>query len=541
VGSAATGGASGGGLGAGGAIFVQEGGQLGLFNGSVSGGSVGGGAAGGNGGGAGAALGAGIFIQGTGMIILASGPAQNMLISDPIAEQSSGGLLIEGPGSVTLAAANLFSGGITLISGTLVLAVGGAAGSGGILFEGNAALVIGGFTPGNLVSGFAIGDSVDFQAIAPGLLVVTSGNGTTTIGGVVFSGSFGGGSASPAMLADDGSGGTLVTLACFAAGTRLLTDVGEVAVEALHVGDGLVGPGGRHRVVWIGRRRIDLSRHAMPALAAPIRVRADAFGPGEPHHDLWLSRDHAVALDGMLVPIHLLANGASIARDDVTDVTYFHVECARHTILLAEGLAVESYLDTGNRGDFEGQSVRALHPMFPVRTWQADGCAPLVTDGPVVAQWRARLAAREAALGWAMTEDPDLRVLVDGRELRAGRDGYKLPVGARTVRLLSRTLVPQEQAPESLDRRRLGVALSEVRFDDEPAAAAAFGAGFHDAEPGWRWTNGDASLAVPPRARRLTWARVAIGRYAVAAEARKPGSARTRQGPSPWTLAVKGR
>jgi hypothetical protein len=401
--------------------------------------------------------------------------------------------------------------------------VAGAAGSGGIAFAGPASLVIGGFTPGNVVSGFAAGDSVDFQAIAPGQLVVTAGSGTTTIGGVSFSGAFGTGSANPLVLSSDGGGGTLVTLACFAAGTRIMTDTGEVPVEALRVGDGLVGPGGRHRVVWIGRRRIDLARHPMPALAAPIRVRAHAFAPGEPHRDLRLSRDHAVAMDGMLVPIHLLANGASIARDDVAEVTYLHVECARHAILLADGLAVESYLDTGNRGDFEGQSVEALHPIFPVRTWQADGCAPLVTGGPVVAQWRARLAARAVALGWITTDDAALRVLADGRALAAGQRGYVLPPGARTVRLLSRTQVPQEQWPDSEDRRRLGVALREVRFDGVSAPPAAFGRGFHAAEPDWRWTNGDATLAVPPGARRLTFARVAIGGYAVAAEASKAG------------------
>jgi hypothetical protein len=33
-------------------------------------------------------------------------------------------------------------------------------------------------------------------------------------------------------------------------------------------------------------------------------------------------------------------------------VTYFHVELPRHDVVLAEGAAAESYLDTGNRSAF---------------------------------------------------------------------------------------------------------------------------------------------------------------------------------------------
>jgi hypothetical protein len=140
--------------------------------------------------------------------------------------------------------------------------------------------------------------------------------------------------------------------------------------------------------------------------------------------------------------------------------------------------------------------------------------------------------SRSGAPGWRPARSPSAgsrrttrrcAMLADGRALAAGQRGYVLPPGARTVRLLSRTQVPQEQWPDSEDRRRLGVALREVRFDGVSAPPAAFGRGFHAAEPDWRWTNGDATLAVPPGARRLTFARVAIGGYAVAAEASKAG------------------
>ncbi len=43
-------------------------------------------------------------------------------------------------------------------------------------------------------------------------------------------------------------------------------------------------------------------------------------------------------------------NGSTIRQErDWTAVDYYHVELNGHAILLAEGLAAESYLDTGNR------------------------------------------------------------------------------------------------------------------------------------------------------------------------------------------------
>jgi len=37
-------------------------------------------------------------------------------------------------------------------------------------------------------------------------------------------------------------------------------------------------------------------------------VTAGAFGAGRPHRDLRLSPEHAVFVDGVLIPVHLLVN-----------------------------------------------------------------------------------------------------------------------------------------------------------------------------------------------------------------------------------------
>ncbi len=211
----------------------------------------------------------------------------------------------------------------------------------------------------------------------------------------------------------DGNGGTLITANtggqanpsanCFARGTLILGPEGGRKVEQLRAGDLVVTASGRIAALrWVGRRRIDLRRHPRAADVEPIRVRADAFGHGLPVRDLVLSPDHAVLVDGALIPIRHLANGRSIAAEARAEVTYFHLELDRHDALIAEGLVCEFYLDTGNRDAFEGEGVLQLHPEFApqeaaMAIWAARGCAPILTDpaDPAIRAAHLRLAARE--------------------------------------------------------------------------------------------------------------------------------------------------
>ena len=141
--------------------------------------------------------------------------------------------------------------------------------------------------------------------------------------------------------------------ACYAEGTRIRTDRGEVAVEALRVGQLVWTVGGEAVPIrWIGCSDIDCRRHPRPAEVWPVRVQAGAFGEDRPHRELWLSPDHAVYVEGVLIPIRYLVNGASISQRRRDQVRYYHIETAKHEVLLAEGLPCESFLDTGNRAAF---------------------------------------------------------------------------------------------------------------------------------------------------------------------------------------------
>ena len=198
------------------------------------------------------------------------------------------------------------------------------------------------------------------------------------------------------------NGNTVEALACFVAGTWIETDRGPVAVEDLKVGDFAVTvEGAREPIVWIGRRTVNCRTHPMPDAVFPVRVAAGALGPARPSRDLWLSPEHAVFVNGVLVPVHLLTNGKTIAREERERVTYFHVELPRHAIILAEDLPVESYLDTGDRANFRnGGLVTRLFADFsaPARDtamlWETEACAALVMHGPELEAARAIVLAR---------------------------------------------------------------------------------------------------------------------------------------------------
>lgn len=178
--------------------------------------------------------------------------------------------------------------------------------------------------------------------------------------------------------------------ACFAAGTRIATPNGPIAIEQLRERDiVLTVSGGRECVNWIGHRRVDCLRHPSPDRIMPVRIAAHAFGLGRPEQPVLLSPDHAVFVEDVLIPVKFLINGDTVAQIEVDSITYCHLELPRHDVVLAEGLPVESYLETGGRAEFENaDGPIALYPDF-MTLWRERGYAPLLGETGQLA--RARL------------------------------------------------------------------------------------------------------------------------------------------------------
>jgi len=324
--------------------------------------------------------------------------------------QVSGGQLTVLPGA-EVNSATIAAGGVALVQsggiaydpvlgngGTLWLSAGGEL-TGALTFAGaGATLAIGGTVlPSVAIGGFAAADAFDLRDIASGSGATATLNSATDVltvsaGGISrtlhLAGTYAG---SGFDVIGDGGSGSLVEIACFAGGTHIATPSGAVAVEDLAVGDAVWTQTGRAAPVrWVGRRVVDAHRHPTPEKIWPVLVAAGAFGAGLPARDLWLSPDHAVFCDGVLIPVRCLIDGASIAQVPMNRIEYFHVELDRHDILAAEGLPVESFLDTGQRAAFAG-GVTALFPDFACRQWDGAACAELVVAGPLVAAVRRRL------------------------------------------------------------------------------------------------------------------------------------------------------
>ena len=314
-------------------------------------------------------------------------------------------------------------------------------------------------------------------------------------------------------MADPAAVGQITYTACYARGTRILVDRGEIAVEDLRIGDLAVTPsGGLRPVVWLGHRRIDISRHRDPAAVRPVRVSGNAFGEGLPRRDLWLSPGHNVASEGALMPISCLINGRSVAQINQETVEYWHVELDAHDILLAEGLAAESYLDCGNRTAFaNGGAFVEAHPDFRSKHWAAT-CLPLVSGGPEVARTKARLLARLAEEGQRIDHEADAHIVVDGVRiepirLSEWRLAFTLPAGSREIALRSNVFVPAHTVPESGDSRELGLCVGRLRIDGSPVALDSdqgCASGWREAECAdgrfiHRWTTGATPLAAGAR------------------------------------------
>jgi hypothetical protein len=365
---------------------------------------------------------------------------------------------------------------------------------------------------GETVYGFAVGDTIDlaalpisdinFVTIEPGnTLAVVEIGGTTLDIQLDPAQNFAGLYAHQTADLNDGTALILNAVPCFCAGTRIATPNGDAAVEALREGDRLLTlQGASRRIVWIGTGAALATRGQRNA-ATPVIVKKGALADNVPHHDLHITKGHALFVDDVLIPVEFLINHRSIIWDDrAQEVIVYHIELETHDVLVANGAPAESYRDDGNRWLFRNaNSGWGLPPQEP--------CAPVLTGGPVVdAVWRRLLDRAGLHRRSPLTKDADLHLLVNGQRINAlerGSDTYvfRLPRQPRNVRIRSRAGVPQELGL-ARDNRPLGVAVRQIELVQArqrravEAESVTLSDGFHAFEPenSIRWTNGDAGV-----------------------------------------------
>ncbi len=355
--------------------------------------------------------------------------------------------LTAGAGILRLDQAGGFGGGATIAGGTLDLAATGAAGSGGIAFAGQGAVlrVEAGVTVDNLIYGFAAGNSIRLSGVtAPSLNFAPDTHVLTIVGN--------GGSLTlrfdpaavqaPFVATSDATGTTLAYAACYCAGTRIRTDAGEMAIEDLAIGDRVVTVDGASRPIrWIGRRDYSAESASTHPRVLPVRIAAGALADEIPARDLYVSPLHGIWLEpeAALVPAMRLLNGVSITRADRGGaVRYLHIELERHDLIFAEGAPAETFVDCDSRMIFDNAADFIARYPDHRDHGHPDPARQLGYSSEAQAGWR-RVAARAGivraksgpllghietvtggfATGWAMDANNEhspveLELLIDG-------------------------------------------------------------------------------------------------------------------------------
>ncbi len=317
-------------------------------------------------------------------------------------------------GAIDVAAPVLGSGTIEIANGGEVTLESGVSSTQTIAFVDNGTLTLdrAGFVSA-AIAGFNTGDVILLNGVSAA--AVSYGDGDLKLraaGGGTLDLAIGGAHTLSDFVVSTAASGTEVQLTsttpvpCFAAGSRIATRCGSVEVERLRVGDRVLTLSGQTQAVqWIGHRKVDCRRHPDPERVWPIRIAPHAFGEGRPKRALWLSPDHSVYADEVLIPVKFLVNGSTIEQLTVDVVIYYHVELSRHDILMAYGLPVESYLETGGRTAFSNAGgVAQLHPDFQpdqdrvAMVWQTFACAPLLGNDGQLDRVRAKLRCQAEML-----------------------------------------------------------------------------------------------------------------------------------------------
>ncbi|MBS0979569.1 Hint domain-containing protein [Acetobacter thailandicus] len=324
----------------------------------------------------------------------------------------------------------------------------------------------------------------------------------------------------------ENSDGDLVYEVCFLADTLIATPNGTMAVQDLKPGDVIVsyqdGKACHTTVTWAGKAHCTVkSEKSDDEAGYPVRILQDAIAPGVPFKDLLVTAEHCLFFDNAFIPARMLVNGRSVFYDrSVPSYDYYHIETEDHSVIMADGMLTESYLDTGNRNAFRQQgNVFIFNPQ--TKSWENDAAAPLDVSRervePIYRQIAQRAEKRRLPLQTlppALTTETNLHLRsANGHIIQPLRTVDKcvmfmIPDGLDTVQIVSNSSKPSDtRGPFVDDRRNLGVLIGEVLFFEGNKKREIIHHLTDDALNGWygiahpsaRWTNGNASLPLGPR------------------------------------------
>ncbi|MBT0956861.1 Hint domain-containing protein [Alphaproteobacteria bacterium KMM 3653] len=142
---------------------------------------------------------------------------------------------------------------------------------------------------------------------------------------------------------------------CFTPGTMIATPKGEVAVEALKVGDKVITrDNGVQEIRWHGITQIGAEELAAAPEFQPVLIEAGALGAGVPERDIMVSPQHRILISSadaaiyfdhreVLVAAKHLVGRAGVRRAREASVGYVHFMFDAHEVVLSNGAWSESF------------------------------------------------------------------------------------------------------------------------------------------------------------------------------------------------------
>src|SRR6516225_1552359 len=168
---------------------------------------------------------------------------------------------------------------------------------------------------------------------------------------------------------------------CFLKGTNIRTAEGDRKVEDLSSGDLLPTVfEGICPIQWIGRYSLKKSdpTKAWVKKVLPVRISRSALGLDVPCAELYVTKEHELLIDGVLVTAGSLINGTTITvynPRELDALEFFHIKLERHNAIYAEGTPCGTMRYVEESAVNFAEYIRRFGPP----TTQEVPCAPLLS------------------------------------------------------------------------------------------------------------------------------------------------------------------
>ena len=185
------------------------------------------------------------------------------------------------------------------------------------------------------------------------------------------------------------------SIVCFVKGTLIETELGDVPIEQLRVGDFIrTRDNGFQPVRIVHTRTLTTETLQSNPSLFPVRINAGALAQGLPRRDLWVSQQHRMLLNRpwfsvlfdepeAMVRAKSLTYGTPIASIDtlLASVSYYHLVFDDHQIVFSEGAPSESF-HPGKMAlsSLTSEALAEFYDIFPrIRVGETHPEAPYAT------------------------------------------------------------------------------------------------------------------------------------------------------------------